>query len=328
MNNEAITTVEEPARAPDKKIIFTGLDNGGKTSILLMLQRKLAKIATLTPTKLVERNTFDYLGGKVKIAAHDLGGQKKYLITYLKQPGKYFADTDIVIYVIDVQDPARYKETISYFGDVLDELDDLGIKPLVYVLFHKAEKILIDGDQESDTRLPGSGMHDIQTLQRAIEDANAGRHDLQLKLTTIFDPWSITSTFSDIMLRLYPRTGLIDDSLKDFAVSSNLDALLLLDSNSLALAEYYTDDAAKRVLKASTPYFLTLLDAWQPLHQDSKTKRQEMRVMLDAYSFTFVELLKDGNPTSLFFLAMSQEALVSTDRLDEFSDVVLGILKI
>ena len=34
-----------------RKIIFTGLDNAGKTSIILSLLREIAKIAKIKPTK-------------------------------------------------------------------------------------------------------------------------------------------------------------------------------------------------------------------------------------------------------------------------------------
>jgi hypothetical protein len=318
----------EPIRETDseqiinKKIIFTGLDNSGKSSIIIALQHSLAKLATLAPTKGVERASFDYLG--FKIAAHDLGGQKKYLINYLKQPGKYFADTNAIIYVIDVQDVARYEESTSYFGDVLNELQDLEITPVIFVLFHKSEHITLEGDAESKTELEGSGMVWVEKLKQRITDIITGRMDVEFRLTTIFDPWSISSAFSDLMLKLVPQSVLLDQALQDYGQSSNLDALLLLDVNSLYLASYHKNNDAKEILRSSTPYFLTLLDSWKPFKKDAS--RKQMKVTMNLYSFLFLELVKEKKPSGFYFLAMSATGQVDPKKLDEFSRIILSML--
>nr|MDO8083566.1 ADP-ribosylation factor-like protein [Candidatus Sigynarchaeum springense] len=315
---------------PTKKIIFTGLDNGGKSSIILALQRTLANLATLAPTKMVDRTVFDYLG--YKITNHDLGGQKKYLITYLKQPGKYFLDTAVVIYVIDIQDTSRQDETLSYFKDVLAELTTLKTNPLIYVLFHKAEKILLQGDPETENDLEGSGMQRIKQLEKAITEINAGRFKVDFKITTIFDLWSITSAFSDIMLKIFPQSVLLDKTLAEYASSNQLDALLLLDSNSLNLGAFYRNKDSQDIVRSSTPYFLTLLDSWKPFKIGSQ--RKQMKVTLNEYAFFFKEI-RQPTPSSknkdayisFYFLAMTTNSKFDVDRLDDFSKMILGILK-
>ena len=91
------------------KILFTGLDGAGKTSIILTLQREYSKIALLEPTRGAQRNNFKFLGKE--ISEWDLGGQKSYRISYLKNPSKYFEDTEIAIYVIDILDTSRVLES-------------------------------------------------------------------------------------------------------------------------------------------------------------------------------------------------------------------------
>ncbi|NMC07324.1 MAG: hypothetical protein GYA24_19070 [Candidatus Lokiarchaeota archaeon] len=315
---------------PSKKIIFTGLDNSGKSSIILALQRTLANLATLGPTKMVERSTFDYLG--YKISTHDLGGQKKYLITYLKQPGKYFLDTAVVIYVIDIQETSRYEESISYFKDVPAELVTLKTHPQIYIFFHKAEKILLQGDPETEKELPGSGMQRVKQLEKIIAEANGGRFKVEYKLTTIFDLWSITSAFSDIMLKIFPQSVLLDKALGEYASSNQLDALLLLDSNSLNLGTWYRNKDSQDIVRSSTPYFLTLLDSWKPFKIGSQ--RKQMKVTLNEYAFFFKEIRqpapspknKDGF-LSFYFLAMTTNTKFDVDRLEDFSKMILGILK-
>ncbi|MBN2150326.1 MAG: hypothetical protein JW839_02655 [Candidatus Lokiarchaeota archaeon] len=317
-------------QVPTKKMIFTGLDNGGKSSIILALQRTLANLATLAPTKMVDRTVFDYLG--YRISNHDLGGQKKYLITYLKQPGKYFIDTSVIIYVIDILETNRYEESISYFKDVLAELEALKTNPLVYVFFHKAEKILLQGDPETERELEGSGMQRVKRLEKSVSDINGGRFKVEFKVTTIFDMWSITSAFSDIMLKMFPQSVLLDKTLGEFASSNQLDALLLLDSNSLNLGTYYRNKDSQDIVRSSTPYFLTLLDSWKPFKMGSQ--RKQMKVTLNEYAFYFKEIrqptpsAKDEDAyISFYFLAMTTNAKFDVDRLEDFSKMVLGILK-
>nr|MDO8117468.1 ADP-ribosylation factor-like protein [Candidatus Sigynarchaeota archaeon] len=128
---------QERDKSDVKKVIFTGLDNCGKTTIITSLRENMARIVSLQPTTGVEYKDFRFLGHD--IVTHDLGGQKKYLINYLRNPAQYYDATDICIYVIDVQDVARYDETRDYFKDALDRFTELEITPHVFVLFHKAE---------------------------------------------------------------------------------------------------------------------------------------------------------------------------------------------
>ena len=70
-----------------EKVLFTGLDNAGKTSIISVLKREFAQIESLTPTQGSQKRIFDFLGKT--IAEFDLGGQEKYRISYLKRPNDY-----------------------------------------------------------------------------------------------------------------------------------------------------------------------------------------------------------------------------------------------
>lgn len=310
---------EEPEEPP-KKIIFTGLDNGGKSSIILALQRQIAKIATLTPTKMVERSSFEFLD--YKIVKHDLGGQKKYLINYLRQPGKYFADTSVMIYVIDLQDFTRFEESLSYYSDVLEKLEEMELEPIIYIFFHKAERILLEGDPESEKFLEGEGKRRVDNLTKKIDEISGEKYQIEYKLTTIFDLWSIISAFSEIMLELYPQSILLDKTLQEFALAENLEAFLLLDAHSLTLGQYYRNKEAQEILQASTPYFLTLLDSWKPFKKQVDRKR--MNVLLNNYNFLFLEIKESSSP--LYFLAMGAEPLM-IENFEPFSKTILGILE-
>ena len=134
---------EEPEKEALTKILFTGLDDAGKTSIILSLQREFSKIAVLSPTRGAQRRVFSFLGKD--IAEWDLGGQVSYRISYLKNPGKFFDGTEIAIYVIDIQNKPRIPEAISYYKDVIDQFRELEIEPPIYIFLHKYDPALRRG---------------------------------------------------------------------------------------------------------------------------------------------------------------------------------------
>jgi len=117
-----------------KKLIFAGLDNAGKSSIILTLLREISNITIIKATKGAQRRVYEFLG--IKISEWDLGGHEKYRNKYLKQPDLFFR-ADLAIYVIDVQDTQRLPKTINYLSDIIEQFLLLKIEPPIYILFHK-----------------------------------------------------------------------------------------------------------------------------------------------------------------------------------------------
>ncbi len=102
------------------KILIMGLDNCGKTSILISLRKdaNILSYFSLRPTKGVAIEKFE----DQNIVCWDLGGQKKYREEYIKNLEKYVNNTDKIIFVIDVQDIKRYKLALEYLNKVVNNL--------------------------------------------------------------------------------------------------------------------------------------------------------------------------------------------------------------
>ena len=103
------------------KILIMGLDNCGKTSILISLKKdaNILSYFSLKPTKGVAIEKFE---GQ-NIVCWDLGGQKKYREEYLKDLGKYVKETDKIIFVIDVQDIKRFEVALEFLNRVVNNLE-------------------------------------------------------------------------------------------------------------------------------------------------------------------------------------------------------------
>ncbi|MEM3466478.1 MAG: ADP-ribosylation factor-like protein [Candidatus Jordarchaeales archaeon] len=118
------------------KISLIGLAGSGKTSIYLttFAGKKPQETKGIAPTVMYEVRRHPFLGLDVSLFA--FGGQEQYIESYLEDP-KVFAGTDILIPVIDLHDPGKFEEAKNYFQKVLNFFKKEGVKPAIYVFFHK-----------------------------------------------------------------------------------------------------------------------------------------------------------------------------------------------
>ena len=92
-------------------------------------------LAKLSPTKGVERQ--EIITSDLVLLIWDFGGQQEYRDKYLEEPNKYFLKIDLIIYVIDLQDPEKYNESINYFEKIIDILEKLEESPYILIFIHK-----------------------------------------------------------------------------------------------------------------------------------------------------------------------------------------------
>jgi len=125
------------AQKPDSKILIMGLENSGKTSIILSLKRdvNLLSYYSLKPTKgysIEEVKDLDKL-----FHIWDFGGQAQYRVLHLKNMKNYIEATKKLLYVVDVQDKQKYDASMEYFSDILKIFKEEQIFPELSVFLHK-----------------------------------------------------------------------------------------------------------------------------------------------------------------------------------------------
>ncbi|MFW9951799.1 MAG: ADP-ribosylation factor-like protein, partial [Candidatus Thorarchaeota archaeon] len=273
------------------KILFTGLDTAGKTSIIFALKREFSQIINIEPTKGINRRIFRLLDNE--ISEWDLGGQEKYRISYIKNPNAYFDGTEVAIYVIDILNKARIPESLSYLKDVIFQFNKLKIKPPINILFHKCDPSVIENKSYEIDQT-------ISDLTKQIKEI-VEKGEVYFFQTSIFDLYSIMNAFSAILLQLYPKAQLIQKTIEEFAKKLNSDGLLIIDDSSIIIGSYFENEVAKILLQETIQYFLTLNDCFLKigdLNEDDQILVQKL-----GYHFLFKTItLKDSTTPYHFFI--------------------------
>lgn len=213
-----------------KKVAFLGLDNAGKTSFIISVTKRFGfeeEVMELLPTRRIDRDTFKFLG--LELVSMDFGGQEQYREQYLKNPGKYLGGTDLIFYVIDVQDPDRYIESIDYLDQVLLFFKEIKQNPPMAVLFHKFDPEIVN-DKDINQK--------VLILKQALTKYS-NDFDIFFFETTIYDIKSIMDAFSSGLSLLFSKLELVSQLFQE--ISKNYDAILmaLFDSKGITIGEYY-----------------------------------------------------------------------------------------
>ncbi len=109
-----------------------GLGNCGKSTILKAIRGdnplpEPAPTRNSTVVEIPEQQTIIF----------ELGGAAGYPKMHLKHLDLYLPDTEEIIFVVDVQQPERYTEAVSYFAGIIDGLKTSEIKPKILIYLHK-----------------------------------------------------------------------------------------------------------------------------------------------------------------------------------------------
>ena len=129
--------MNENSTIKTKKVLVMGLDNSGKTSIVLCLMgvKNLSSFSSLNPTRGVKINRFQALGSEFNI--WDFGGQQKLREDYLKNFSYHIKGASKLIYVIDIQDEKRYDTALNYLAEIIKLLKKNKISLEFSLFLHK-----------------------------------------------------------------------------------------------------------------------------------------------------------------------------------------------
>jgi Ras-related GTP-binding protein A/B len=137
-----IDTAIEGELFGSNKILFTGLSQSGKTSIIQVIFEGKPPVATvdLRPTVRFTRkqhalNGFSYL-------VVDVGGQVAYLDEVFDVLNEtIFKNLGYLFYVVDIAEPEKFYQSREYFARALSSVEQFSKKAKIFVLAHKMDLI-------------------------------------------------------------------------------------------------------------------------------------------------------------------------------------------
>jgi GTPase SAR1 family protein len=234
-----------------QKILFTGLEEGGKTSILLLLDKKFSLLPTVKPTIKTKRTFYTNLLLGIQITRWDLGGQKIYRKIYVNEKRKYFTETQTIFYVIDIQSQTKFAEALLYLSDIINIVSENHVKNFqLLILLHK-----FDPDIKNRS--------DIIENQRFLESQITkiiGSLKFSIYKTSIYDVATLLKAFSDGVFYATHKSKMFQALLKEYMGKTFNSATLLLDQNCFIIASRSTNEEYQRICEEIAPRLTRALE--------------------------------------------------------------------
>lgn len=277
------STYKEEAKP--KKILLVGLDNAGKTSIVNLVVKKMTDALATVPTKSVDRSEIVILGQQVLI--HDLGGQQKYRKKYVEKGGiAYFEGTDVLIYVIDLQDRDRYDLALDYFDKALASINQLNLKPKLYLFLHKFDGLYLEDYKDVKTRT----QVEYDALKDKFDDI-AKKHGLDLEdgfRTSVKDEWGTFVAFNKVWFNVVPRVQSMQNFLdKLVADNGEIGIAMLIDQKGTILAKTLRQlpgEDMEGIVEVASRSIVLLLDWQRTIVHNKMDQHQSAIVEIEDHS--------------------------------------------
>ncbi len=298
------------------KVIVAGLDNAGKTSILTALNKKYnfqKDIVSLTPTIRVEYQATEFL--KNRIVFWDMGGQEKYRKLYQDKQDLYFSGTDLLIYIIDIQDKERIETSLMYLDMILQNFKK-----------HKMDVPLIVSFHKFDPEISGNeGMiEEIESLREYLLKKYTS-FKILFQQTSIYDIISIIQLISYGLSVFDEKFFALSELLEKYLLEFKSESLILFDKNGIILSEYYKDTIEPEIyveLVESIKEHLFLLKRMQEESYETDYALSSIGDELISYLHR-IELENE----SLFVSVVIKEIL-KEPFLEKFSDFMSELIEI
>ena len=232
-----------PFSKKEQKVIVVGLSNAGKTTILRKFGGEIGikDLAKLSPTKGVERQ--EIVTSDLVLLLWDFGGQQEYRDKYLQEPSKYFLKVDLIIYVIDLQDPEKYNESVSYFEKIIDNIEKLEENPYILIFIHK-----FDPDIKDDPEV----LLNIEVVKDLIKKVflEKKKLDYDIYLSSIYSLLTKGPKFSRYLKETMKKTATLTD-YKLEGMASILESTLngIIQLSEVVMDQFNGLDTRLRVLE-------------------------------------------------------------------------------
>ncbi|TET59998.1 MAG: hypothetical protein E3J52_04755 [Promethearchaeota archaeon] len=299
------------------KTVISGLDNAGKTSILTALDKKYdfeKDVVQLKPTIRVEYHKMNFLRNNTVF--WDMGGQEQYRDIYIDYQDVYFDATDLIIYVIDIQDPERFDNSLEYLNAILTFFSESEMDVPVIITFHK-----FDPELKADKEI----LKNIEKLRERILNEYPN-FNILFQQSSIYDIISIVQLVSYGLSVFDKKFFELSELLEYYLEIFNSQALIIFDRNGIIISEYYSD--------IDPEVYVALLESMK--EHLFLLKRMDEEKIEGNFDFTSTEgilfsyLLRIKIKNDMFFVSAvlkDEQKIIFFERFPEFLDDLVKILE-
>jgi len=304
------------------KILFCGLDDSGKTSFLLSVDRKYSKLIGLKPTAGASIKSIEALGATIFL--WDLGGQYVFRKKYINKAEIYLYEADLLFYFIDIKNRNRFEESIEYLQSLKNVLNRFNQNtPIIYVL----------SKGDSDIIKTLEIKENIEFIKKKLFKISPDE-PLEIYTTSIFQIFTILRAFSSGISKLSPNRDLINHNLKNFSLTTNSYLTLLLSVDGLVLADFYSTEAME-LIKIPKPEVMNVFEVTAPqftilfkIFAKFKALQQEEAIFKVADSVILFKKIQieENNMFLLFLVENEKKKKIINKQLPEFLDQTKDLL--
>ncbi|MFX1314161.1 MAG: ADP-ribosylation factor-like protein, partial [Promethearchaeota archaeon] len=283
------------------KILFSGLDDSGKTSFLLSVDRKYSKLIGLKPTVGASIKSIEALGATIFL--WDLGGQLQFRKNYINKAEIYLYEADLLFYFIDVRNKIRFEESFEYLQDLKQVLKKFNQStPIIYIL-SKGDADILDSREIKEN---------IDLITKRLTEISP-EESLEIYITSIFQIFTILRAFSSGIAKLSPNRDIINYNLKNFSIETDTFLTLLLSTDGLVVADFYSSKAMQltkipkseelvNAFEVSAPQFAMIFKIFAKF----KALKQEEAIFKVANSIILFKKIQISDET-MFILFLTDE---------------------
>lgn len=301
-----------------KKLLMIGLDNGGKTSILAVLQDRFSIIKSLLPTRGVKRERLDFFG--YPIISWDLGGQVQYREKlYFNRPELFFTEADILLYVIDTQDVDRFPESANYYRQVLKALKDLNEFPPVLVVLSKSDQ---------DYRSSVEWQNNVKVIKNKFNQVTTEFENFSVIYadTTIYQKETIMQMFSEALKKVSDTSEIIENILEDFSHTIEAKSASLISMDGLIFGNFNDSDTDEALLNNTALIMQTLSNFHNSIGLIRETS-MTLNFPMNGFTIQGEKLFNYSElqiPVYLWILSENPEIMY--EKLDYFREQILPLI--
>lgn len=258
----------------DFKILLAGLDYAGKTSIMLALNEQkgyIEKVKNLKPTVRVDQVNINFLGKEVIF--WDLGGQERYRNFYNKKREFYFAGTNVLFFIIDIQDEVRFTSALTYLSTILSYFEDTDDKMPVVISFHKFDP---------DLRNNPEFIEHAEKLEEKIREKHSS-FELLFQKTSVYDIVSIVRMISYGLAVLNEDFFELYELLEEYSGKLESPGIFLLNGEGMIICNFFKEPIEEKTYEKLTNSLKQHIYELKDLRETNESVERKMFDLEDGF---------------------------------------------